>query len=151
MLTYPDDSDGQNQSRLAVWWLRPAGGAEVLRVAAPLVASSLSWTLLTFTDRVFLKWESGEAMSAAFGASAMWFATLCLPLGICSYVNTFVAQYHGDGQPRRLGPSVWQGVYVALASIPLLFAAHWLAPAMFKWAEHPPHITDLEVRYFHHP
>ncbi|MBX3433560.1 MAG: MATE family efflux transporter [Pirellulales bacterium] len=133
---------------LSRWWTRPAGGAEVLRVAAPLVASSVSWTALTFIDRVFLKWESGESMSAAFGASAAWFAVLCLPLGICAYVNTFVAQYHGDEQPRMIGPAAWQGVYVALLSTPLLAAAVWGAPLMFGWAEHAPHVTDLEVRYF---
>lgn len=134
--------------RLARWWGRPAGGRDVFRVAAPLVVSSMSWTALNFIDRVFLKWYSGEAMSAAFGASAMWFATLCLPLGICAYANTFVAQYFGDGQLRRIGPAAWQAVYVALASLPLAAAAYLLAPQLFRWADHPAEILELEVRYF---
>ncbi|MAT68050.1 MAG: hypothetical protein CMJ58_00845 [Planctomycetaceae bacterium] len=143
--TLADQPDG---GRLGRWWRQPAGGREVFRVAAPLVVSTLSWTALNFIDRVFLMWHSGAAMSAAFGASAAWFAALCLPLGICSYVNTFVAQYFGDGQPRRIGPAAWQGVYVALASLPIMVVAGIAAPWFFSLAEHPPEITDLEVRYF---
>ncbi|MCA9235462.1 MAG: MATE family efflux transporter [Planctomycetales bacterium] len=141
----PQDLHGVGWQR---WWRRPAGGRDVFRVAAPLVVSTMSWTALNFIDRVFLKWHSGEAMSAAFGASAMWFAFLCLPLGICAYVNTFVAQYFGDGQPRRIGPAAWQGVYVAIAGVPLLVVAYVAAPQLFAWARHPPEIMDLEIRYF---
>src|SRR5437763_11932102 len=89
------------------WWSRPAGGREVLRVSAPLVVSSLSWTIMTFVDRVMLNWVSGTAMSAAFTASAAWFAMLSLPLGVCSYTNTFVAQYEGAGQPKQIGRVFW--------------------------------------------
>src|SRR4051812_22821360 len=59
------------------WWSRSGGGREVLRVAAPLVVSSLSWTLMTFMDRMMLNWKSGTAMAAAFTASVAWFALLC--------------------------------------------------------------------------
>src|SRR5436190_12728601 len=85
------------------WWSRPAGGREVLRVSAPLVVSSFSWTIMTFIDRVMLNWVSGTAMAAAFTASAAWFAMLSLPLGVCSYANTFFAAYDGAGEPRPIG------------------------------------------------
>ncbi|MEM8681263.1 MAG: MATE family efflux transporter, partial [Planctomycetota bacterium] len=97
------------------WWTREAGGREVVQVAVPLVVSSLSWTVMTFCDRVFLKWVSGEAISAAFSASILWFLVISLPLGICAYTNTFVAQYFGDGQLRRIGPAAWQGVWAAIS------------------------------------
>ena len=51
------------------WWTKPSGGREVLRVAAPLVVSSLSWTMLTFIDRMMLNHVSGAAMAGAFSAS----------------------------------------------------------------------------------
>jgi len=130
------------------WWRRPAGGREVLQVALPLVVSMLSVTVMTFVDRVFLNWSSSVAMSAAFVGSIVWWAAVCLPLGLCTYVNTFVSQYHGDGQPRRIGPVVWQGVWIALLFAPLFLAAIPLAPWLFGLADHSEAMTRMEVSYF---
>jgi MATE family multidrug resistance protein len=120
----------------------------VLSVSAPLVVSALSWTVMTFVDRVLLKGVSGEAMAAAFSASTVWFAVVCLPLGIAMYSNTFVSQYHGSGQPGRIGPSVWQGVWAAAFVSPVLLAFQPLAPAIFELAGHEPTTQRLEVIYF---
>ncbi|QDT67256.1 Multidrug resistance protein NorM [Planctomycetes bacterium MalM25] len=130
------------------WWSRAGGGREVLTVAAPLVVSSLSWTVMTFVDRMLLNHWSGAAMSAAFVASTAWFAALCLPLGICSYTNTFVAQYHGSDQPRRIGPSVWQGVWIALGASPFILMAIPWGDAMFRAAGHTAADVALEGEYF---
>jgi len=131
------------------WWRRPAGGREVLGVALPLVVSTVSWTVMTFVDRMFLNWSSSVEMAAAFSASMVWFALLCLPLGICSYANTFVSQYFGDGQPEQIGPSVWQGVWAALGSIPLCLLALPLAATIFALAEHGAEAEHLVTKYFH--
>ncbi len=130
------------------WWQRESGGSEVLRVALPLVISSLSWTVMTFVDRVFLQWVSGTAMAAAFSASVAWFCVICLPLGICAYTNTFVSQYWGDRRRERIGPSIWQGVWVALAFTPLVLLMIPLAPVIFRWAGHSPEAFTLETTYF---
>src|SRR3954470_4219332 len=105
------DSSANNSEN---WWSRPAGGREALRVSAPLVVSSFSWTIMTFIDRVMFNWVPGTAMAAAFPASAAWFALLSLPLGVCSYANTFVAQYDGAGEHERIGRVFWQAVWVGL-------------------------------------
>ena len=130
------------------WWRRPAGGREVLQVALPLVVSMLSVTVMTFVDRMFLNWSSSVAMSAAFVGSIVWWAVVCLPMGLCTYVNTFVSQYHGDGQPDRIGPVMWQGVWIALLFTPLFLLAMPLAPAMFGIAGHSELMTQQEVGYF---
>lgn len=130
------------------WWGRPSGGREVLRVAAPLVVSSLSWTIMTFVDRMMLNWVSGAAMAAAFAASVAWFAVLCLPLGICSYANTFVAQYDGARQPEHIGRVVWQAVWIAIGFTPLAVVAFLVAPNVFAWAGHSPDVYFGEVEYF---
>ncbi|MEX0611432.1 MAG: MATE family efflux transporter [Pirellulales bacterium] len=130
------------------WWGRPGGGREVLRVAAPLVVSSLSWTVMTFVDRMFLNWVSGTAMAAAFAGSIAWFAILCLPLGVCSYANTFVAQYDGARQPERIGLVVWQAVWIAVGFGALIVAAIPLAPPLFALADHGPEAYAYEVQYF---
>jgi MATE family multidrug resistance protein len=130
------------------WWLRPGGGREVLRVSAPLVVSSLSWTIMTFIDRIMLNWVSGTAMTAAFTSSAAWFAMLSLPLGVCSYANTFVAQYDGAGEPLRIGRVFWQAVWVALGFAPLVLLAIPLAPWAFSLAGHGDQAYRYEVQFF---
>lgn len=130
------------------WWGRPAGGREVIVVAMPLVVSSVSWTVLTFIDRMFLHWVSGTSMSAAFSAGMVWFLVFSLPMGICTYANAFVAQYHGDGQPEQIGPSMWQSVWVALLSTPFALACIPLAAIIFQIAEHGAESTQQEILYF---
>ena len=141
-------SSTATQSPFARWWSQPAGGREVLVVALPLVVSSLSWTVMTFFDRMLLKHHSGEAMSAAFTASTVWFAVLCLPLGMTMYTTTFVSQYFGAHRYERIGPSVWQGVWLALLVSPLLLMAIPLAPALFELAGHEAIVTKHEITYF---
>jgi MATE family multidrug resistance protein len=73
---------------------------------------------------------------------------LCLPLGICTYANTFVSQYFGDRQWDRIGPAVWQTIWLALAFTPVALAFIPLAPQIFQLAGHEPVVTALEVEYF---
>src|SRR5690606_19018571 len=123
-------------------------GREVLTVATPLVISSLSWTVMTFVDRMMLNNWSGAAMAAAFVSGVLWFAVICLPLGLCSYVGTFVAQYHGSGQPERIGPSVWQGIWATVAVTPLMLAPMLFSQAGFQAAGHAPETVAFETTYF---
>ena len=130
------------------WWSRPSGGREVLRVAAPLVVSSLSWTILTFIDRMMLNHVSGAAMAGAFSASIAWFAVASLPIGVCAYANTFVAQYDGAKQPERIGLVIWQAVWIALGCSLLFLIAVPFAPWFFGLAKHNTQITAYEVQFF---
>jgi multidrug resistance protein, MATE family len=130
------------------WWGRPSGGREVLKVAAPLVVSSLSWTIMTFVDRMMLNWVSGTAMAAAFSASIAWFAILALPLGICSYANTFVAQYDGARQQNRIGLVMWQTVWLALGMGVAFLLVIPLASPLFQLAKHSGKTLEFEVQYF---
>ncbi len=130
------------------WWARPCGGLEVLRLAVPLIVSTASWQVMNFTDRMFLLWHSEKSMAAAMPAGMVHFALICFPLGIASYVNTFVAQYHGAGHPHRIGPAVWQGARVGLYCIPIFLAMIPLAPWFFRLAGHDTELVQLETVYF---
>ncbi|HMO14554.1 MAG TPA: MATE family efflux transporter [Pirellulaceae bacterium] len=132
----------------ASWWKRPAGGREVLGIAIPLVISSLSWTVMSFIDRIFLNWVSGAAMAAAFSASLVWFVFLCFPLGVCAYANTFVAQYWGNHQPNKIGGAVWQAIWVASSSVIIVPLLIWIAPWLFSLSGHSAEIQQLETDYF---
>jgi MATE family multidrug resistance protein len=114
-----------------------------------MVASTLSWTLMSFVDSAILFHVSEAAMTASFSASVAWFTALSFFWGVCSYTSTFVSQYNGDGQPEKIGPAVWQGVWLALFFTPLALAAMPLAPLLFSMHETAtPEIAALEARFF---
>ncbi len=119
-------------------WNRPNGYRQVLVIGLPLVVSMGSQTLMLFTDRVFLAGYSLDAIAAALPAGIMSFFCTCFFLGVASYVNVFVAQYTGAGQPEKVAASVWQGLYFSLFS-GLFLAAFWLlAEVIFALGGHPP-------------
>ena len=117
-------------------------------MAVPLIVSMASWTVMNFTDRMFLLWHSKDQMAAAMPAGMVHFAMICFPLGVASFVNTFVAQYHGAGHPARIGPAVWQGARVGLICVPLFLAVIPLAPWIFQLAGHKTELARLEALYF---
>ncbi|MCH8045071.1 MAG: MATE family efflux transporter [Planctomycetes bacterium] len=129
------------------WWSRPCGGRYVLAIAMPLVISTASWTVMNFIDRMFLLWHDKNEMAAALPAGMLLFALICFPLGVASYVNTFVAQYVGAGRPKQVGRAVWQAVFIGLVSVPLLIALAPLAEWFFFFARHDPAVAVHEVAY----
>ncbi len=120
----------------------------MLRLALPLIVSATSWTLMQFIDRMFLLWDSQEALAASLPSAMVWWMMLCFPLGICSYVNTFVSQYHGAGRPDRIGPAVWQGVWIGLFATPLVMATGLFANEFFVWIGHSHTVARLEAVYY---
>ena len=129
-------------------WKGRGGYQEVTSLAAPLIVSTGAVGIQEFVDRMFLSWYSTDSIAAALPSGILIFTILSLFLGTTMYVSTFVAQYFGAGRHDRIGPSTWQGVYVALIGSGLCFALVPLAPALFKAIGHPPEIQELEVVYF---
>lgn len=134
--------------RLHDWWARPCGGREVLQVSLPLVVSTISTTVMIFIDRMFLLWYAPKAMAAAMPAGMFHFTVLSLPLGVALYVNTFVAQYVGAGRPRRVGPVVWQGIWLGVVAMPLLPATAPWARLALAWANQDPALARLEATFY---
>ena len=119
-----------------------------MTLAMPLIISTASWSVMNFVDRMFLLWSSTQEMAAAMPAGMLYFTAICFPLGIAMYVNTFVAQYHGAGQPERIGPVVWQGVRIGVLTTPLFLVTIPLAPMIFKAFGHDPRAVCLETIYY---
>ena len=120
----------------------------MLTLALPLVVSTASWTVMNFADRMFLLWHSTSEMAAALPAGMLHFASVCFPLGIAIYVNTFVAQYKGAGHADRIGLAVWQGVWVGLIAAPFYLLTIPLAPMLFEFTKHVPEVARLETVYY---
>ncbi len=129
-------------------WRRESGYRQVLLVAIPLVLSTGSWSIQHFVDRMFLTWYSTEAVAASMPAGMLNFAIMSFFLGTAGYVNTFIAQYYGARRYERIGPAIWQGIYVALAGGVVLLALVPPAGAIFSFVGHDPEVQKLEVVYF---
>jgi multidrug resistance protein, MATE family len=129
-------------------WSKQNGYRDVLTISLPLVASMGSITLMQFTDRIFLAQYSVDAISAALPAGIASFTFIAFFMGVANYTNAFVAQYIGANAYKRVGASLWQGIYFSLASSFLLASLYFISGILFGLIGHSPHIQTLEVTYF---
>lgn len=141
MLQNPHDDNGS-------WWSRPGGPREVLQVALPLIVTTAFWSLQWFIDRVFLMHYSTDAIAAALPAGMLQWTLVCFPMGVASYVTTFVAQYYGAQRPQRIGLAVAQGIRFGWVMTPLLLLAIPFAPMLTEWSAATEKVHQLQVEYF---
>jgi MATE family multidrug resistance protein len=133
---------------LKTWWSQACGPAEILAIALPLVASTISYTVMQFCDRLFMSWYSTDALAAALPAGVVSWTMTSLPLGIAGYGSTFVAQYFGANQKGRIGAIVWQSVWMGLAFIPVYLMIGFFGEQLFLAMGHPAELSRLEGIYF---
>ena len=133
---------------LKTWWNQTCGPAEILAIALPLVASTISYTVMQFCDRLFMSWYSNDALAAALPAGVVSWTITSLPLGIASYGSTFVAQYFGANKKHRIGAIVWQSIWLGMAFIPVYLAIGLYGEQMFLAMGHADELARLEGVYF---
>jgi multidrug resistance protein, MATE family len=107
------------------------------------------FSLTLFIDRLLLYRFSDSAASAALGAGTVLWSLNCLPIGICGYTSTFVAQYLAAKRPDRALQVVWQGVLLGLAFGPMLILVGYFAEPFFLWIGHEPELAGQEAEYLH--
>ena len=129
-------------------WNIEAGYREVLVIAIPLILSTASWSVQHFVDRMFLAWYSPETIAAAMPAGMLNFSMVSIFMGTAGYVSTFVAQYYGAKRFHRIGPALWQGVYMSLIGGFLILIAIPFAAPIFKLVGHSPQVQQHEIDYF---
>ena len=120
----------------------------ILRLGLPLILSMSGLMVMMLLNRAFLKWHSREAIAAIGAAGMTCFLVMSLFIGAASFTSTFVAQYIGAGQSRRAGAAVWQGLIFSVATGGLVACLSFAAEPIFRWMNHPPDVTALEVDYF---
>jgi multidrug resistance protein, MATE family len=129
-------------------WRLDGGYSDILRLSLPLIFSQGSMTIQQIIDRVFLSWYSPESVAAALPAGMLDFTILSLFTGAAGYVGTFTAQYIGAGRDDRVGPAVWQSLYLSalagLAVLPILL----FSGGLFRLLGHPENVRVLEKTYF---
>ncbi|MDA1014431.1 MAG: MATE family efflux transporter [Planctomycetota bacterium] len=131
--------------------LHPPGSlAELLSISVPLIISAGSFTINNVIDRVYLSWYSREALAASLNGSMFHWTLLAVPIGVCMYANTFVAQYDGAGRKGRVSASVWQAVYLAVFTGLVLMALNEPAVQILAWTteSHDRTVSLLQIEYF---
>jgi MATE family multidrug resistance protein len=129
-------------------WEKEGGYKEFLIIAVPLILSTGAWSIQHFVDRMFLAWYSTESIAAAMPAGILNFSIMSIFIGTATYASTFVAQYHGAGRYHRIGPALWQGIYIsALGGLVLICLIPFARP-IFSLVGHGPVVQAHEVDYF---
>ncbi len=133
--------DTTHQTRAQRW-------REILKIAWPLIIANGFWNLQLTIDRVYLSSYSTESLAAAMAVMGVFWVPMALLQQTASYLMTFVAQYYGAQKFDRIGPAVWQSVYIsALGGILILFLIPFAAP-LFRWIGHSETVRALETDYF---
>ncbi len=126
----------------------PGGYREVLRVAWPLIISMGSFTIMQFCDRMFLAWYSAVSIQAALPGGILSFTIICGFMALAGYANTFVAQYHGAGEPVGCSRATAQGLWLSLLSWPIMLALMPLGWFLLRVSGHPPEVFAEELKFF---
>jgi len=121
----------------------------MLKLAAPMVVTNISFTVMQFVDRFMVSRLGTEALAAILPAGIISFVPASFALGVMTSVNTFVSQSLGRGQKKDCSSYCWQAIYMGLAYLVLVAAIMWpAAPWIFRTLGHEPAVVNLEVIYF---
>jgi len=125
----------------------PGGYREVWRIAAPIIVTMASFTLMQFFDRVFLARHGSVSLRAALPAGIMAFTLTSFFQMLAGYAGTFVAQYHGAGHKKECGKATAQGIWLSLFTWPIGLALIPVGIWFLAVAGHPPEVFEAEKIY----
>ncbi len=126
----------------------PGGYRELLRIAYPLILSMASFTLMQFADRIFLAHYSAAAIQAALPAGILSFTLISFFHALAGYAGAFVSQYHGAGDRAGCARATAQGLWIAVASAPLIWALVPVGTWIMRVAGHAPEVLAEEIVYY---
>ena len=135
-------------SRRSDFLTNDGGLLAVLKVALPLILSSSCHAVNMFMDRLMLTRYSQPSAAAALTSGLTSFTLQCFFVGAVGYAGTFVAQYSGANQFRRVGTAVWQGIFLALAGAVFMALCCLWVPYLFGALGHEPAVEEQENIYF---
>ncbi len=121
----------------------------MVRLAGPIMATQLAQTLMAFTDTVMAGAVSPTDLAAVAIAISVWMPLLFLAQGILMALTPTVAFRFGAGTFAEIGPWVWQGLYLALLLLLLIFAAMPLLHLDLAWQINDAEILRLSQGYLH--
>lgn len=120
----------------------------MLKLAAPMVVTNISFTVMQFVDRFMVSRLGTTALAAILPASIISFIPASFLLGVMTSVNTFVSQSLGRGEKGDCSNYCWQMIYMGLVHFAVVLAIMWpAAPWIFRTLGHEPAVVSMEVVY----
>ena len=121
----------------------------MLKLAAPMVVTTISFTIMQFVDRYMVSRLGTEALAAILPASFASFLPSAFAIGAIASLSTFVSQSLGRGDKKNCSNYFWQTIYIGLAYFLLVVTIMWpIAPWIFKLMGQPEAVAEMEVIYF---
>ena len=119
--------------------------AELWSISWPLMLGLLSASLMMFVNRLILGRYSSDALNAAASAGMVFWTFTIIPLICASICEVLVGRSNGANSPKKVGPYVWQMLWMSLAATPLFLLGAWLAPQFIFAGSYN---IALETSYF---
>jgi multidrug resistance protein, MATE family len=120
----------------------------LLKIAWPLIIANSFWNIQLTIDRMYLGNFSTEALAASLAVMGVFWVPMALLQQTASYLMTFVAQYFGAKEEHKIGPAVWQALYVSVIGGILFLGLIPLSPFIFKIIGHSESLRPIEIEYF---
>ena len=120
----------------------------MLSIAAPMVVSQASETLMLFFNRWVVSFLGADHIPASMSGGLSSFVFTSFFAGITGYVNALAAQYHGAQREERTVQVASQGFWLALAFYPFLLLLIPAGHSLFILAGHGPRQVTLEFAYY---
>jgi len=121
--------------------------AELLIVAAPSVATMVSYPLKQFVDARMVAELGPEALAGQGNGSILVFLIIAFFYGALTIINTFVAQHLGAGRPERGPAYAWNGLYICALAWALMAGLAFFVEPIFAAAGHGALVLEHETTY----
>jgi MATE family multidrug resistance protein len=123
---------------------------ELLRVAAPSVATMASYTAMQFVDKLLVSriGPNPVYVGAQGNGGLAAFVPISMAMGVLTVINTYVSQNMGAGRPERGPAYAWNGLWLGVAFWALVLVPYGFAlPLIFSKAGLDPRQAALAVTY----
>src|SRR5215470_11944331 len=119
----------------------------LLALAIPVILSELGWMSMSIVDTIMVGRLSAEAIGAVGMGNAIYYVPSLFGIGILLGLDTLVSQAYGRGDFDECHRWLSQGVYIAIASTPILMLFLWAAPLTFPYLGVNPAVSQQTSDY----
>ena len=120
----------------------------MLTLAAPMVVTTLSFTIMQFVDRFMVSRLGTDALAAILPAAFVSFLPSSFAMGAMASLSTFVSQSLGRGEKEECSSYFWQTVWMGIVYFVAAVIIMWpSAPWIFRMMGQPETIIPMEVIY----
>jgi MATE family multidrug resistance protein len=126
----------------------PASLKQMLSLAAPMIVTNISFTIMQFVDRFMVSRLGTDALAAVLPAGIVSFLPASFAIGVSTSINTFVSQSLGQGKLKSCSEYCWQAMYMGFLYTAVVVGVLWpSAQHIFKAMGHEPSVINMEVTY----